>query len=142
MNELLTEDNFFVFCAQHYVNSRYTTTEEFMEDLNRIKYIKKLITRYIENNDLKERLILNHITILNNCFGPVNTSKILYLKLKDQMQYIKPFLLLLNILPDRLYNVGNEKVINTHMINMDRHIINTLRGEFINEGRNSISSPS
>ena len=127
MYEKLTDNNFLLFCAKHYDNSRYISTEEFIEDLNRIKYIKKLITRYVENGDLKERLILNHIIILNNCFGPEVLCKIFYLKLKLQMKYIKPFLILLNILPENIYNVDDEKVIDTNLIEMDPIIVNKLR---------------
>lgn len=128
MNDVkLTEDNFLLYCAHHYDNSRYTSTEDFIEDLNRIKYIKKLLTRYVENNDLKERLILNHIIILNNCFGPEVLTKIFYLKLKPQMKYIKPFLILIDALPEKVYNVGDELVIDTNMIEMDNFIANKLR---------------
>ena len=127
MNEKLTDDNFLLFCAKYYDNSRYTSTEEFIEDLNRIKYIKKLITRYVENDDLKERLILNHIIVLNNCFGPEVLCKIFYLKLKNQMKYIKPFLILLNALPEKIYNVGGELVIDTNMIEIDMKITKKLR---------------
>lgn len=123
----LTEDNFVLYCAQHYDNSRYTSTDEFMNDLSRLKYIKKLITRYLQNGDLKERLILNHIIILNNCFGPQALNKILYLKLKEQMKYVKPFLILLQILPDHIYDVGDESIIDTTLIEMDPIIINKLR---------------
>lgn len=125
--EKLTEENFLLFCAKHYDNSRYTSTEEFVEDLNRVKYIKKLVTRYVENNDLKERLILNHIIVLNNCFGPDILCKILYLKLNTQMKYIKPFLILLNILPEKIYNVNDENVIDTNLIEMDQKIVDKLR---------------
>lgn len=126
-NEKLTDHNFLLFCAQHYDNSRYVSTEEFVEDLNRIKYIKKLITRYVENGELKERLILNHIIVLNNCFGPDILCKILYLKLKQQMKFIKPFLILLNVLPDKIYNVDDEKIIDTNLIDMDQTIVEKLR---------------
>lgn len=126
-SDTLTENNFLLFCAKNYDNSRYISTEEFAEDLNRIKYIKKLVTRYIENGDLKERLILNHIIVLNNCFGPQALCKILYLKLKPQMRYIKPFLILLNVLPDKIYNVGEESVIETDLIEMDNLIVDKLR---------------
>jgi hypothetical protein len=126
MNEFLTEKNFLLYCASRY-DSPYHTTEDFYEDLNRIKYIKKLVTRYIEHRELKDRLILNHIIILNNCFGPETLCKILYLKLKPQMKYIKPFLILLNILPDQIYNVGNESVIDTNLIEMDDLIVAKLR---------------
>ena len=126
-NEKLTNDNYLVFCAQHYNGKRYYTTEEFVEDLNRVKYIKKLITRYIENDDLKERLILNHIIVLNNCFGPEVLNKILYLKLSKQMKYIKPFLALLNIMAEKIYDVGEEEVVVTDAIEMDSVIIDKLR---------------
>lgn len=127
MYEKLNDDNFLLFCAKHYDNLKYVSTEEFYEDLARIKYIKKLITRYTQDNDLKERLILNHIIILNNCFGPEALNKILYLKLKDQMKCVKPFLVMLNILPDKIYNVNDEIVIDTNIIEMDQEIIKRLR---------------
>jgi len=126
MNDNLTDKNFLLFCAKHYDNSVYDS-EEFFEDLNRLKYVKKLITRYTDNGELKERLILNHIIILNNCFGPEALCKILYLKLKDQMKFIKPFLILLNILPDKIYNVNGEKIIYTDNIEMDALIVAKLR---------------
>jgi hypothetical protein len=125
--EKLTNDNYILFCASHYDNAQYASTEDFIEDLNRLKYIKKLITRYTENDELKERLILNHIIVLNNCFGPEALCKILYLKLKLQMKYIKPFLILLNILPETLYNVDNETFIDTNMIEIDDKIVAKLR---------------
>jgi hypothetical protein len=127
MNEKLTDKNFLLFCAHHYDNAQYASTEDFIEDLNRIKYIKKLVTRYVESGDLKERLILNHIIVLNNCFGPEALCKILYLKLNLQMKYIKPFLILLNILPERILNVGDEKIIDTNLIDMDEFIVSKLR---------------
>lgn len=126
-SEVLTDQNFLLYCAAHYDNYTYHTTEEFLEDVSRIKYIKKLITRYIEKGELKERLILNHIIILNNCFGPEVLSRILYLKLKEQMMYIKPFLIFLNIIPDKLYNISDENIIDMDMIPMDQNIINKLR---------------
>lgn len=123
----LNEKNFLLFCAAHYDNYEFHSTDEFLEDLNRIKYIRKLLTRYVEKGDLKERLILNHIIILNNCFGPEALCKILYLKLKNQMQYIKPFLIMINVFPDFIYNVGDDKVVDTNLIPMDATIIERLR---------------
>lgn len=128
MNEKLTDENFMLFCAKHYDNSKYASTEEFYEDISRLKYIKKLITRYTQDGDLKERLILNHIIILNNCFGPEALNKILFLKMRKQMSYLKPFLVILNILPEKVYNVNEEFVIDTNLIEMDPIIIKKLRG--------------
>jgi hypothetical protein len=127
MDELLTESNFILYCAKHYDGRYCSSINDFNEDLKRIRYIKKLITRYCTKKDLKERLILNHIIILNNLFGPTVTCRILYFKLKKQFKYIKPFLVLLQILPARLYNINTEKVIDMDMIPMDQHIVEVLR---------------
>lgn len=127
MYEKLTDKNFLLYCASHYDNAQYASTEDFVEDLNRLKYIKKLITRYVEYGELKERLILNHIIVLNNCFGPEALCRILYLKLKPQMKYVKPFLILLEVLPDKIYNVDDELVIDTNLIEIDANIVARLR---------------
>lgn len=127
MHENLTDKNFLLYCASHYDNVKYASTEDFVEDLNRLKYIKKLITRYVEYGELKERLILNHIIVLNNCFGPEVLCRILYLKLRPQMKYVKPFLVLLNIMPERLYNIDDEQIIDTDLIEMDQNIVAKLR---------------
>lgn len=127
MNEKLTDKNFLLYCAAHYDNAKYVSTEDFYEDLNRLKYIKKLITRYVEYGDLKERLILNHIIILNNCFGPEALCKIFYLKMKPQMKYLKPFLILLNIMPEKIFHVNDEDIIDTNLIEMDPLIVAKLR---------------
>lgn len=127
MIDNLTDDNFLIFCAKYYDNPHCQSTEEFVEDLKHIKYIKKLLTRYAESGELKERLILNHLTILCNLFGPEALCRILYLKMKPQFPFIKPFLILLNIMPERIFNVGDEAVIDTALIAMDQQIINALR---------------
>ena len=126
-SEILSDGNFLMYCAKHYDNPQCHSTEEFIEDLKRIKYIKKLITRYVENGELKERLILNHLIILYNVFGPEHLCKILYLKMKPQFKYLKPFLILLNVLPKKIYNVRDEFIIDTDEIVMDEKIIISLR---------------
>jgi hypothetical protein len=127
MVEKLTNDNFLIYCAKYYDNPQCHSTEEFIEDLRRVKYIKKLVTRYVEHNDLKERLILNHVIILNNVFGAELLCRILLLKMRNEFKYIKPFLVLLNILPEKVYNVGAEKIIFTDLISMDENLVNILR---------------
>jgi len=126
MDDLLDDKNFILYCAKHYLTDRHYTTEDFLEDISRIKYIKKLITRYIENNELRERLILNHIIVLNNCFGSVVTNKILYLKLKTQWKYIMPFLLFLSIHQEVIYNVGEESKVCMDYSDMDENIFGKL----------------
>lgn len=127
MNEKLSDENFLIYCARHYDNPQCHSTEEFVEDLKRIKYIKKLITRYVDSDVLKDRLILNHLIILYNVFGAEHMPRILYLKMRSQFKYIKPFLIFMGVLPEKIYNIREEAVINTDDIPMDDAIVQALR---------------
>lgn len=124
----LDEFNFLLYAAKHYDNPQCYDTVEFYDDLKRIKYIKRLLNRYIEEGDLKERLILNHIIILNNVFGPTPTVKMLFLKCKGLEAQLKSFLIFLNVLPDKVENIGIEnRTINTKEISHDEKILEELR---------------
>lgn len=125
--EPLNHKNYFLYCAKYYDNPQCADIEEFKEDLNRIKYIKKLLTRYEQKGELKERLILNHLTTLYNVFGPQHLPRILYLKMKSQIKYITPFLILLNCMPDNLFNIDDEEIIFTDEWPIDARITQRLR---------------
>jgi len=126
--ERLDDSNFLLFAAKHYDNPQCYDTIEFYDDLKRFKYIKRLLNRYLEEGDLKERLILNHITVLYNVFGPEATTRMLFLKCKGMESLLKPFLLFLNLLPEKIENIGIEgKTINTSEIKTDEVILLELR---------------
>ena len=58
MFDNLTEKNFPLFAAKCYEDPNCIDVLEFQQDVDRIKYIKRLFRRYEDNGDLKERLIL------------------------------------------------------------------------------------
>lgn len=126
MKENLTDKNYLLYCSKYYDNPAAVEYDEFIEDLNRIKYIKKLLTRFKTNNELNERLILNHLIILSNIFDRQVLAKIIWLKLSDQLDMIKPFMIALGILPNLIYNV-NGKNYNTDDITADIEITKILR---------------
>lgn len=126
--KVLNNDNFLLYAMKCYDNPNCSGLEEFNEDLSRIKYIKKLITRYMQTGELQERLILNHLIILNNMFGPEALTRIVFLKMDNQLEYIKPFLVMLNILPPVVFNVGKDGAKTfTDDVPMDAKIIERLR---------------
>jgi hypothetical protein len=91
--ETLDESNFLLYAARNYYSPRCIDAEEFYDDLNRFKYIKRLVNRYKNGGDLGERLILNHITVLMNVFGCEAGLKMLEYKIGlDEWPIIKPFL--------------------------------------------------
>lgn len=117
-SEDLTESNFILYAAKHYDNPQCFSIEEFNQDLLTFKYIKRLLKRYKETDVLKEKLILNHIILINNLFGPEATSKMMFLKFGEFSTTLKPFLEYLDILPDVVYNVKGKNII-TSQINSD-----------------------
>ena len=66
-NQPISDENFTLFAAHKYQNPACASEEEFYEDLNRVKYIKRLFFRFDNTGELKVRLLLNHI-IIQRCY--------------------------------------------------------------------------
>ena len=114
----LTENNLFLYAAKHYYNPNFSDIEEFYEDLKRFKYIKRLVNRYFDINELSERLILNHLIVIFNSFGIEASLNMLDLKLDERhWPVIKPFLIFLKYIRNDQYTG----------IKMDQEVINRLR---------------
>lgn len=114
----LTEENVFLYAAKYYYNPTFSDIEEFYEDLKRFKYIKRLVNRHLDNEDLAERLILNHLIVVFNVFGIEAALKILELKLeKRHWPVIKPFLVFLKY-------ITNDQWTD---VSMDKEVIERLR---------------
>ena len=98
---------------------------EFYEDLNRIKYIKRLFNKYDTKKILKERLLLNHILILNNVFGVEGCARILFFRIESKYHsYLKTFLHILQILPKNIPEIKLEEIPLDHRItNILKHVI-------------------
>lgn len=127
MIEQLDETNFVIFAAKHYDNPQCLSTVEFLEDLSRFKYLKKLFNRYDETGELKERLILNHLIVLYNCFEH-ETTRMLWLKMPEYGKFLKPFVVYLNRMPEKIEEIGIEKkTIIASDVGMDKKIVETLR---------------
>lgn len=124
----LTEQNFLLYAAANYTNTVYDT-EEFYDDLNRFKYLKRLFSRYQEKGDLKERLILNHIITLYNVFNHEAATRMLFYKTEERhYSILKTFLLFLQYMPDRIMHLefeGNH--IQTEMVSIDQNLALVLR---------------
>lgn len=106
----LNEDNFVMYAVKNY-NSPQCIMSEFEGDIKRTKYLKRLFRRYKISKSLKERLILNHIILLNNVFGPEVTARILFYKI-DERDYdiLKTFLEYLNIMPEAVYGIRGKNI--------------------------------
>ena len=82
--EKLNDENFTMFAMSCYDNPQCTSMDEFVEDLRRFRYLKRLLRRYYNNGELRERLILNHLIVIFNIFGFDNTVKMLEFKIDQE----------------------------------------------------------
>ena len=126
MFENLNEENFIMYAMKCYT-SPHCIMSEFESDIKRTKYLKRLFRRYKITKSLKERLILNHIILLNNVFGTEATARILFYKI-DERDYdiLKTFLSYLNILPDSVLGI-NGKNLDVSSIPIEPNIAEILR---------------
>ena len=123
MNEKLTDNNFLVYAMHHYDNPQCHSLAEFEEDMKRFLYLKKLLSRYKLNGELRERLILNHIIVLYNLFNDAATNMLFHKVDKSCWDILITFLVYVERMPEELPQYG---VILSDVI-LDEQIISTLR---------------
>jgi hypothetical protein len=106
----LNDDNFTIYAMKCY-SSPNCIMSEFESDIKRTKYLKRLFRRYKVTKSLKERLILNHLILLNNVFGPEPTARILFYRI-DERDYdiLKTFLVYLNIMPEVITGIRGKTI--------------------------------
>jgi len=119
----LNEDNFLVYAMHHYDNPQCHNIQEFEKDVKIFLYLKKLITRYRQSDELRERLILNHIIVLYNVFGDAATNMLFYKIDKECWDILVTFLVYLERMPEEIPQYG----IKISDINLDEQVINALR---------------
>ena len=99
MYEKITSENVMMFAIKHYDNPQCEGDREFYDDMKRFKYIKRLLRKHKDTGILKERLLLNHIIVLNNLFGTEACVTLLLFKIqKEYWETLKSFLLFLNMI--------------------------------------------
>ena len=113
MFEKITNDNILLFALKHYDNPQCEGEKEFYDDMKRFKYIKRLLKKYSQDGIVKERLLLNHIIVLNNVFGPDAASTLLLFKIEPEFwPQLKSFLVYLGMLPvNDLQEIDDDEII-------------------------------
>jgi hypothetical protein len=120
----LTESTFLLYAMKFYDNPQCTDVSEFDEDMKRFQYLRKLFGRYRQDNELKERLILNHLIIIYNVFGPEATN-MLFMKLPEYHEYLKPFVEYLNFMPSVIQY--DDVILHKDNIVSDENIVEKLK---------------
>jgi len=106
----LTPDNIVMFAMKHYDNPSCVDKKEFLDDMKRFKYLKRLFRKYDTSKVLKVRLILNHIIVLANVFGVDASSTLLFFKIdKKHWSILKTFLVYLSYMPENdMKNIATD----------------------------------
>ena len=100
---------------------------EFSDDMKRFNYLKRLFQRYRKYNELREQLVLNHLVVLNNVFGPEVVSRALFFKMsKEDYSALKTYMIFLSIMPDRIKGIKGQDIISSD-ISVDMKIAEALR---------------
>ena len=123
----LNEDNYNMFAMKYYENPQCTSVEEFNDDLNKIKYVKRLFNRFLETGELRVNLILNHLIVIYNVFENEAATRMLFFRVETKFYSIlKPFLLFLSRLPNTVKGIDGEDI-NTKIIPLKETTIKELR---------------
>lgn len=123
----LTEENFVVYALKNYDNPGCDGMDEFLDDLKRFKYIKRLLRKHDIGKELRERLILNHIIVLGNLFGIEATTKMLFFKIEEKFwPQLKAFLTFLNYMPITVIVTQDVQILEQD-IPTDENVLNILK---------------
>ena len=123
----LNEGNFLMYSMKEYNNIQCVDIEEFYDDLKKIKYIKRLFNIYLNDGQLKERLILNHLIVFYNVFPIQAGTRILFYKIEEHFwPMLKTFLIFLDRMPDKIESIRGKTILSTD-IKLDDGIVTRLR---------------
>lgn len=81
----LTKDNFMLYAMGNYSNPDCVGMNEFNEDISKIKYVKRLLKKYVRSRRIRPILLLNHLVVMGNVFGRTPTSRMLFHKLESDV---------------------------------------------------------
>ena len=122
----LTNDNILLYAAKAY-DKPNCIMSEFKEDMKRFNYLKRLFKRYRKVGELREQLVLNHLVVICNVFGPEVATRILFFKMaKDDYSALKTYLLFLSCMPEKVKGIKGHDIISSD-IPVDMKIAEILR---------------
>jgi 5'(3')-deoxyribonucleotidase len=122
----LTSENFLLYAVKAY-DKPNCIMSEFKEDMKRFNYLKRLFRRYRKMDDLRERLVINHLVVIYNVFGVEVATRMLFYKMsKDDYSALKTYLIFLNYMPTVVHGIKGQDIISSE-IPVDMKIAEVLR---------------
>lgn len=122
----LNSDNIMLYAIKSY-DKPNCIVSEFKEDMKRFNYLKRLFFRYRRDNEIKERLIINHLIVLSNVFGVESATRLLFYKMaKEDYSTLKTYLLFLSHMPDVVKGIKGQDIVSSD-IPLDLNVVEILR---------------
>ena len=122
----LDSENIMMYAVKAY-DKPNCIMSEFSEDMKRFNYLKRLFRRYRKHDELRERLVLNHLVVLNNVFGPEVMTRLLFYEMAESdYPQLKTYLLFLSCMPEVVRGIKGKNIISSD-IEVDIEIANVLR---------------
>ena len=119
-------DNIILYCMKAYERPDMIMSE-FKEDMKRFDYLKRLFRRYRKSDELREQLVLNHLVVIYNVFGPEVATRLLFFKMaKEDYPALKTYLLFLNYMPTIVVGIKGHDILSSD-IEVDMKIAEVLR---------------
>jgi hypothetical protein len=122
----LTNENIMMYAMKAYDRPNCIMSE-FKDDLKRFNYLKRLFLRYRKYDEMREQLVINHLVVLYNVFGPEVATRMLFFKMsKEDYSALKTYLIFLSIMPDRVKGIKGHDIISSE-IPVDQKVVDVLR---------------
>lgn len=126
MFENLSENNILLYAIKCY-DKPNCIKSEFDDDYKKFRYIKRLLQKYRLTGEIKERLLLNHLIVLQNVFGVEGSTRMLFFRI-DERDYktLKTFLIYTSAMPEKVSGIRGKDIISSD-IALDSTIVEILR---------------
>lgn len=100
---------------------------EFKEDMKRFNYLKRLFRRYRKVGELREQLVINHLIVLYNVFGPEVATRLMFYEIsKEDYSVLKTYLLFLSCMPEVVKGIKGQDIRSSD-IEVDLVVTESLR---------------
>lgn len=117
------KDQILVFALQNTKTRQYMSIDDFREEIDRIKTIRKALEKYDAGVEVDFPRLVTNFVILNNIFTPYVINQMLFAEVPDSCwKYLKTILSWLGLLiPDKILKLPTTPQVNVRLNSLNIH---------------------